>query len=61
MILLSDQGGEYLSYNFQHYLKKNEILSQCTPPRTPQHNEVSERRIVLYDELCRPSTFFLVL
>ena len=43
-MLKSDRGGEYLSDNFIDYLKENEILSQWTPPRTPQHNGVSERR-----------------
>ena len=42
--LRSDRGGEYLSYEFQDYLKENGIVSQWTPPGTPQHNGVSERR-----------------
>ncbi|WRX12996.1 Integrase [Theobroma cacao] len=44
LTLRSDKGGEYLSQEFQDYLKENEILPQWTPPRTPQHNGVSERR-----------------
>ena len=43
-ILRSDQGGEYLSSEFLTYLEENEILSQWTPPRTPQLNGVSEKR-----------------
>ena len=43
-ILRSDQGGEYLSQEFTDYLRENGILSQWTPPRTPQLNGVSERR-----------------
>ena len=43
-MLRSDRGGEYLSDNFIDYLKENGILSQWTPPGTPQHNGVSERR-----------------
>ena len=43
-VLRSDRGGEYLSQEFQDYLKENEILSQWTPPYTPQLNGVSERR-----------------
>jgi len=43
-MLRSDRGGEYLSNNFIDYLKENGILSQWTPPGTPQHNGVSERR-----------------
>ncbi|KAK1647028.1 hypothetical protein QYE76_064833, partial [Lolium multiflorum] len=41
--LRSDRGGEYLSYEFSMHLKKCGILSQLTPPGTPQRN-VSERR-----------------
>ncbi|KAL0394331.1 UNVERIFIED_CONTAM: Retrovirus-related Pol polyprotein from transposon TNT 1-94 [Sesamum latifolium] len=42
--LRSDRGGEYLSGKFIDYLKENEILSQWTPPGTPQLNGVAERR-----------------
>ena len=42
--LRSDRGGEDLSLEFQGYLRDNGILSQWTPPYTPQHNGVSERR-----------------
>ncbi|KAK1607957.1 hypothetical protein QYE76_031630, partial [Lolium multiflorum] len=42
--LRSDRGGEYLSYEFGMHLKKCGILSQLTPPGTPQRNGVSERR-----------------
>ena len=42
--LRSDRGGEYLSEEFQDYLRENGIVSQWTPPGTPQHNGVSERR-----------------
>ena len=42
--LRSDRGGEYLSQEFQGYLRGHGILSQWTPPYTPQHNGVSERR-----------------
>ena len=34
-VLRSDRGGEYLSQEFQDYLKENGILSQWTPPYTP--------------------------
>ena len=43
-VLRSDRGGEYLSQEFQDYLKENGILSQWTPPYTPQLNGVSEKR-----------------
>ncbi|KAL0283835.1 UNVERIFIED_CONTAM: Retrovirus-related Pol polyprotein from transposon TNT 1-94 [Sesamum angustifolium] len=42
--LRSDRGGEYLSGEFIDYLKKNSIVSQWTPPGTPQLNGVAERR-----------------
>ncbi|KAL0395430.1 UNVERIFIED_CONTAM: Retrovirus-related Pol polyprotein from transposon TNT 1-94 [Sesamum latifolium] len=42
-ILRSDRGGEYLIESL-NYLKENGILSQWTPPRTPQLNAISERR-----------------
>ncbi|KAL0440306.1 UNVERIFIED_CONTAM: hypothetical protein Slati_2513600 [Sesamum latifolium] len=42
--LRSDRGGEYLSGEFIDYLKENEILSQWTPPGTPQLNGVAERK-----------------
>jgi hypothetical protein len=42
--LRSDRGGEYLSEEFIDHLGNCGIISQLTPPRTPQHNGVSERR-----------------
>ncbi|GJS84672.1 retrotransposon protein, putative, ty1-copia subclass [Tanacetum coccineum] len=42
--LRSDRGGEYISQEFKDYLKACGIIQQLTPPYTPQHNEVSERR-----------------
>ena len=42
--LRSDCGGEYLSYEFGLHLSKCGIVSQLTPPGTPQRNGVSERR-----------------
>ncbi|GJT36741.1 retrotransposon protein, putative, ty1-copia subclass [Tanacetum coccineum] len=41
--LRSDRGGEYIS-QFKDYLKACGIVQQLTPPYTPQHNGVSERR-----------------
>jgi transposase InsO family protein len=37
-------GGEYLSYEFGEHLRKCGIVPQLTPPGTPQHDGVSERR-----------------
>ncbi|KAG8478887.1 hypothetical protein CXB51_028741 [Gossypium anomalum] len=42
--LRSDRGGEYLSLEFDNILKECGIVSQLTPPSTPQWNRVSERR-----------------
>ena len=43
-ILRSDRGGEYLSLEFKDFLRECGIVSQLTPPGTPQWNGVSERR-----------------
>ena len=40
--LRSDRGGEYVSYEFGLHLKQCGIVSQLTPPGTPQRNGVSE-------------------
>ncbi|KAL0302677.1 UNVERIFIED_CONTAM: Retrovirus-related Pol polyprotein from transposon TNT 1-94 [Sesamum calycinum] len=42
--LRSDRGGEHLSGEFIDCLKQNSIVSQWTPPGTPQLNGVAERR-----------------
>nr|GEV08543.1 hypothetical protein [Tanacetum cinerariifolium] len=42
--LHSDRGGEYMSQEFLDHLKEHGIISHRTPPYTPQHNGVSERR-----------------
>nr|GEZ72554.1 zinc finger, CCHC-type [Tanacetum cinerariifolium] len=42
--LRSDHSGEYISKDFKDYLKACGIVQQLTPPYTPQHNGVSERR-----------------
>nr|GEX76348.1 hypothetical protein [Tanacetum cinerariifolium] len=43
-LLRSDRGGEYMSQEFLDHLKDHEIIAYRTPPYTPQHNGVSERR-----------------
>ena len=43
-MIRSDRGGEYLLDDFKVYLKDHGIISQLTPPGTPQHNGVAERR-----------------
>ncbi|GJR50420.1 retrotransposon protein, putative, ty1-copia subclass [Tanacetum coccineum] len=42
--LRSDRGGEYISQEFLDHLKDHGIIAHRTPPYTPQHNGVSERR-----------------
>ncbi|GJS14223.1 zinc finger, CCHC-type containing protein [Tanacetum coccineum] len=42
--LRSDRGGEYMSQEFLDHLKDYGIIAHRTPPYTPQHNGVSERR-----------------
>ncbi|GJR18220.1 retrotransposon protein, putative, ty1-copia subclass [Tanacetum coccineum] len=41
--------GEYLSQEFLDHLKDHGIIAHRTPPYTPQHNGVSERRRTLLD------------
>ena len=41
--LRSDRGDKYLSYELGLHLKQCGIVSQLTPPGTPQRNGVSER------------------
>ncbi|GJW01902.1 retrotransposon protein, putative, ty1-copia subclass [Tanacetum coccineum] len=43
-LLRSDRGGEYMSQEFLDHLKDHGIIAHHTPPYTPQHNGVSERR-----------------
>ena len=50
----SDQGDEYLSQEFDGYLRDCGIVSQLTPPGTPQWNDGS-----MYDESCISSNFLL--
>ena len=42
--LRSDRSGEYLSQEFIDHLRDYGIISQLTPPGTPQWNGVSKRR-----------------
>nr|GEX10204.1 retrotransposon protein, putative, Ty1-copia subclass [Tanacetum cinerariifolium] len=42
--LRSDRGGKYMSQEFLDHLKDHGIIAHRTPPYTPQHNGVSERR-----------------
>nr|GFC34411.1 retrotransposon protein, putative, Ty1-copia subclass [Tanacetum cinerariifolium] len=42
--LRSDRKGEYISQEFLDHLKYHGIIAHRTPPYTPQHNGMSERR-----------------
>ncbi|GJZ13805.1 retrotransposon protein, putative, ty1-copia subclass [Tanacetum coccineum] len=42
--LCSDRRGEYISQEFLDHLKEHEIIAHHTPPYTPQHDGVFERR-----------------
>nr|GFB05350.1 hypothetical protein [Tanacetum cinerariifolium] len=42
--LRSDRGGKYMSQEFFDHLKDHGIITHRTPPYTPQHNGVFERR-----------------
>nr|GEW69077.1 hypothetical protein [Tanacetum cinerariifolium] len=42
--LRSDRDGKYISQEYKDYLKACRIVQQLTPPYTPQHNDVYERR-----------------
>ncbi|KAL0293993.1 UNVERIFIED_CONTAM: Retrovirus-related Pol polyprotein from transposon RE2 [Sesamum radiatum] len=59
--LRSDRGGGYLSGEFIDYLKENGILSQWTPPGTPQLNEVAERRNRTLLDMVRSMMSFMEL
>ncbi|KAL0427756.1 UNVERIFIED_CONTAM: Retrovirus-related Pol polyprotein from transposon TNT 1-94 [Sesamum latifolium] len=59
--LRSDRGGEYFSGEFIDYLKENEILSQLTPPGTPQLNGVVEKRNRILLDMVRSMMSFTEL
>nr|GEU62286.1 hypothetical protein [Tanacetum cinerariifolium] len=42
--VIPNRDGKYISQEFKDYLKACEIVQHLTPPYTPQHNGVSERR-----------------
>ncbi|GJR04739.1 retrotransposon protein, putative, ty1-copia subclass [Tanacetum coccineum] len=42
--LHSDHAGKYMSQEFLDHLKEYRIIAHRTPPYTPQHNDVFERR-----------------
>lgn len=42
-VLRTDNGGEYVSAEFQSYLKKEGVRHELTVPKTPEQNGVAER------------------
>ena len=42
-VLRTDNGGEYVSAEFQSYLKKEGVCHELTVPKTPEQNGVAER------------------
>ncbi|MCO5581848.1 hypothetical protein L7F22_035737 [Adiantum nelumboides] len=51
--LCSDQGGEYMSHEFNAFLARRGIKHQCTVPYTPQQNGVAERKNRSLTEMAR--------
>ena len=43
-VLRSDNGGEYVSHEFQKFCQTHGIIHQTTCPQTPEQNGVSERK-----------------
>lgn len=43
-IIRSDRGGEYMDDEVQNFIKTNGIIFQCTVPRCPEQNGISERK-----------------
>ncbi|KAL0293712.1 UNVERIFIED_CONTAM: Retrovirus-related Pol polyprotein from transposon TNT 1-94 [Sesamum radiatum] len=56
-----DGGKEYLSGEFIEYLKENGILSQWTPPGTPQLNGVAKKRKQTLLDIVQSMTSFTKL
>lgn len=42
-VFRSDNGGEYVNFEWELYMKEHGVIHQKTTPRTPQQNGVSER------------------
>ena len=49
----SDHGGEFQNEKFSKFCEKTEILHNFSAPRTPQRNEVVERKNRSLEELAR--------
>jgi len=53
-ILRSDNALEYEQHALQGYCVSHSIIHQTSCPRTPEHNSVVERKIVIYLTLLEP-------
>jgi len=53
VFIRSDHGGEFQNEKFEHFCEKYGIKHNFSAPRTPQQNEVVERKNILVEELAR--------
>ena len=53
MSILSDRGGEFQNEKLEHFCKKYDINHNFSTPRTPQQNDVVERKNRSFEELVR--------
>ena len=52
-IFRSDNGGEYITIEWELYMKEHGIIHQKSTPRTPEQNGVSERlNLTIMDRVC---------
>ena len=52
-VLRSDHGGEFQNELFENFCEENGIMHNFSAPRTPQQNEVVERKNRSLEELAR--------
>ena len=57
-VLRSNRVGEYMSTQFDSFLKEHEIISQLSAPGTPQKNGVGERRNRTFVDMVRLMMIF---
>ena len=50
-ILRSDRGGEYFPKDFNVFCEENGIIHECSAPRTPEQNGLTERKNRTYLEM----------
>ena len=50
-ILRSDRGGEYFPHEFNKFCEEHGIIHQCSAPRTPEQNGLTERKNRTYLEM----------